>query len=80
MLAAARQHAELGERWERIELAVQALETNRAEYEKLAKKPYEFLLRAESLFAEEPFADMRFSAADVGRAFATVGYPPRRHG
>lgn len=58
-----------------IEAAVQALEKHRRKFEKLTRNPAKFMEQAEKLFAEPPFADMRFSADQLQRAFEDVGYP-----
>lgn len=75
LIAQVRQYAEMESRWPQVAAAEEALEAHRAEYEKLTEHPSEFILRAEKLFAEEPFADMRFRAADIQRAFESVGFP-----
>ncbi|MBI4025300.1 MAG: SEC-C domain-containing protein [Verrucomicrobia bacterium] len=76
MIAQVKQHAEIVSQWERIDAAIQTLEAHRAEYVKLTKDMSACFRQAEKLFAEAPFADMRFCAADVDRAFQAVGYPP----
>lgn len=70
-----RLHAEMASRREEIDTAMQVLEKYKSKFKKLAKKPDEFLRRAEELFAEDRFIDMRFNRQDVQRAFQTVGYP-----
>ena len=75
MIRQARQYAEFESRREQIEAAGRALEVHHSEYKKLTQNTAEWLRRAEQLFAEDPFVDMRVSAADVQRAFETVGYP-----
>jgi len=59
-----------------IEAAHAALEKYRKKFERLTRKTGKFLKRAEKVFAEEPFEAMRFGAADLQRAFESVGYPP----
>ncbi len=58
-----------------IEAAGKALEAHRSEFEKLLADEDRFLPLAQSLFSEECFAPLRFSASDVQNAFAHVGYP-----
>ena len=60
-----------------IEAATQALEAHRAEFEALMKDGIAAVDQAQRLFSEEPFAPMRYTAADVYRAFEAVGYPSR---
>ncbi|MDH4138078.1 MAG: SEC-C domain-containing protein, partial [Anaerolineae bacterium] len=60
-----------------IEAATQALEAHRAEFEALMKDGIAAVDHAQRLFSEEPFAPMRYTAADVYRAFEAVGYPSR---
>jgi hypothetical protein len=64
------------ERQPEIEAASKALETHRAEFELLAKDEAAYLARVRTLFAEEAFAPLRFTAKDVQRAFGTEGPPP----
>lgn len=59
-----------------LEAANQTLDAYRDQYEKLIENEPKFFTQAEALFSEDSFADMRFSAADVHRAFGVVGYPP----
>ncbi len=75
MLAEVKQYAELEARREKIDAALEILEAHRDEYVELVKDPTAFMRRAEQLFGEEPFAGMRFHAADIHRAFEAVGYP-----
>jgi len=63
------------ERQSEIEAASKALEAHRAEFEKLADDYQAYAQRSKALFAEEPFAPLRFTADDVRRAFAHVGQP-----
>ena len=58
-----------------IEAATQVLEDHRAEFEALMKDGIAAMDRAHRLFSEEPFAPMRYTAADVHRAFEAAGYP-----
>jgi hypothetical protein len=60
-----------------IEAATQVLEAHRAEFEALMKDGIAAVDHAHRLFSEEPFAAMRYTAADVHRAFEAVGYPSR---
>jgi hypothetical protein len=60
-----------------IEAATQVLETHRAEFEALMEDGVAAMDQAQRLFSEEPFAPMRYTAADVYRAFEAVGYPSR---
>jgi hypothetical protein len=58
-----------------IEAAAAALEAHRTEFERLSKDEEAWLARTQDLFAEECFAPLRFTAADIKRAFDHVGYP-----
>ena len=58
-----------------IEAATQVLEAHRAEFEALMKDGIAAMDHAHRLFSEEPFAPMRYTAADVHRAFEAAGYP-----
>jgi len=60
-----------------IEAATQVLEDHRPEFEALMKDGIAAMDHAHRLFSEEPFAPMRYTAADVYRAFEAVGYPNR---
>jgi hypothetical protein len=60
-----------------IGAATQALETHRAEFEALMKDGVAAVDHAQRLFSEEPFVPLRYTAADVHRAFEAVGYPSR---
>jgi hypothetical protein len=60
-----------------IEAAGQVLEDHRPEFEALMKDGVAAMDRADRLFSEEPFVPMRYTAADVYRAFEAVGYPSR---
>ena len=71
-----RAYTEFEARKPEIEAAHEALEKYRNTFERLTRNTGKFLKRAEKLFAEAPFEAMRFSAADLQRAFESVGYPP----
>ena len=58
-----------------IEAAGAALEAHRAEFEKLLADQDAYMDRASALFADECFAPLRFTAAEIRRAFDHVGYP-----
>jgi hypothetical protein len=58
-----------------IEAATQVLEDHRPEFEALMKDGVAAMDRADQLFSEEPFVPMRYTAADVHRAFEAAGYP-----
>ena len=60
-----------------IEVASQALEAHRAEFEALLKDWQAVADRSHALFAEEPFVPMWFTVEDIQRAFEAVGYPQR---
>jgi len=60
-----------------IEAATQALEAHRPEFETLMKDGIAAMDHAQRLFSEERFLPMRYTAADVHRAFEAVGYPSR---
>ena len=64
------------EHQEEIEAAATVLEAHREEFDRLVEDQEAYLARAEALFAEERFAPLRFTAADIHRAFESVGYPP----
>jgi hypothetical protein len=64
------------ERREEIEAASTTLEAHRAEFERIVEDEKAYLERSHALFAEERFAPLWFTAADIRRAFARVGYPP----
>jgi hypothetical protein len=64
------------ERREEIEAAATALEAHRAEFDRFAQDEKAYFNRAQTLFAEDRFKPMWFTAADVRRAFEKVGYPP----
>ncbi len=68
--------AEYEARQPEIEAAEERLEAFRDDYERLISDPAGFLERAEALFAESAFEPMRFSIAQLERAFESVGYPP----
>lgn len=63
------------ERQPAIESASAVLEAHRDEFIKLTKRPDALMKRAQTLFAEERFAPLSFTAADVQRAFDHVGHP-----
>ena len=60
-----------------IEAAGHALEVHRTEFEQMMRDLGPAMDRAHQLFSEEQFASMRYTAADVHRAFEAVGYPAR---
>jgi hypothetical protein len=60
-----------------IEAAAQALEAHRAEFEVLMEDVDAVADRVRRLFSEERFLPLRYTAADVYRAFEAVGYPQR---
>jgi SEC-C motif len=62
-------------RREEIEAAAAELETHRAEFDRFSADERRFLALARSVFAEECFIPLRFTASDVQRAFDHVGYP-----
>ena len=62
-------------RREEIEAAATELEVHRSDFEKLAADENRYLALAQAVFTEECFAALRFTAADVQRAFDHVGYP-----
>lgn len=64
------------EHQEEIESASTALEPHREEFERLADDRDAYMARIRVLFDEEAFAPLRFTAADVRRAFEKVGYTP----
>lgn len=64
------------EQRERIRAAAAQLETYREEFEKLTERKDTFLERAQTLFEQETFAPLRFTAAEVGKALRTVGFAP----
>ena len=63
------------ERQAEIEAAAAELETHRAEGERLMAEEDRYFALAQTVFAEECFASLRFTAPDVQRAFDHVGYP-----
>src|SRR5437016_6050633 len=63
------------ERREEIEAAAAELEVHRSEFEELAADENRYLTLAQTVFAEECFAPLRFAASDIQRAFDHVGYP-----
>jgi SEC-C motif len=58
-----------------IEPASAELELHRSEFEEFSADQERMGDFAHTLFGEEPFAPLRFTAADIKRAFDTVGYP-----
>ena len=64
------------EREEEIEAASTVLEAHRGKFNKLLRNEKAYLARVQALFAEERFAPLRFTAADIRRAFEHVGQPP----
>jgi hypothetical protein len=64
------------ERQPEIEAASRALDAHRADFDQLCDDQSAFMERARALFAEERFVPLRFTAADVRRAFGQVGQPP----
>jgi hypothetical protein len=74
MIAQVKRQAEMQSQRARIGAAAEILEQHRAEFEQLSKNTSEMFRRAEELFGEERFADMRFSAAEVQRGFDRVGF------
>lgn len=62
-------------RGEEIEAARAQLDTHRAEFERLAADPDRYLALAQTLFAEECFVPLRFTASEVREAFDHVGHP-----
>lgn len=58
-----------------IESASAILEPHRGEFLKLTQDPDALMKRAQALFAEPRFAPLRFTAADIQRAFDCVGQP-----
>ena len=58
-----------------VEDASYELDKYQKKFSHLLRKTAKFLKRAEILFAEEPFEDMRFTVNDMQTAFEKVGYP-----
>ncbi len=58
-----------------IDAAVDALEAYRDDFEEMATDPGAAMDRAQDVFSEKPFADLRFGPDDLERAFEVVGYP-----
>jgi hypothetical protein len=58
-----------------IEAAGAELETHRAAFDELARDEERYSALAQAVFAEECFVPLRFTAADVQRAFDNVGHP-----
>jgi hypothetical protein len=63
------------ERQPEIEAAAEALEAHRAEFVQLVEDEQAYLKQVNTLFAENAFAPLRFTAEDVRRAFDAVGSP-----
>lgn len=59
-----------------IEAASATLEAHRSEFEALMEDEPRYLGFARSVFSEECFAALQFSAQDVQNAFDHIGYPP----
>lgn len=59
----------------KVAAASAELERHRSEFEKFAADEERYLARAHSLFAEERFLPLRFTAADIQGAFVQVGFP-----
>lgn len=76
VLSQARRVAEYESRQAQLKGVYQAMEAHRDDFEKLMEDDPEFFRQAEALFSEDRFADMRFGATDVQRAFEAVGFPP----
>jgi hypothetical protein len=64
------------ERQPEIEAASSAIEASRADFLQLAEDEKKYLKRVRSLFAENRFDPLRFTAGDVRRAFDKLGQPP----
>jgi hypothetical protein len=60
-----------------IDAAMQVLESHRAEFEALVEDEKATLEQTTRLFSEERFEPMRYTAAEIDRAFEAVGYPSR---
>ena len=58
-----------------IEAASEAIKAHRADFEKLIDNEQAYHQRTRSLFAEEHFVPLRFTADDARRAFDKVGHP-----
>lgn len=63
------------ERQPAIEAASKAIEPHRQAFDALREDEEAYMERTRTLFAEERFAPLRFTAEDVERAFEKVGYP-----
>jgi len=75
MLAPLRNVREYAAHSDEMRAANETLEAHRAEYDALMQDEPALLRRVNALFDEETFVPFRFSAADVHRAFESVGYP-----
>ncbi len=62
-------------RQEEIDAASTDLEAHRSEFEQLATDEVRYLDLVRTVFSEECFAPLRYTAAEVRRAFDQVGYP-----
>lgn len=60
---------------EEIEAASRKLEPYRDEFERLCNDPAAYERQSEAVFADAAFAPLRFTDADLRRAFAEVGVP-----
>lgn len=58
-----------------LEAAIRTLHAHRVECEAVLRDPLQAAEQAQQFFAGEDFAPLRFTAADVQRAFAAVGTP-----
>src|SRR4051812_47481466 len=63
------------ERQEEMKSASAELELHRSEFEEFKAKEERLAKLADTLFREERFASLRFTGADIKRAFDEVGYP-----
>jgi DNA-binding transcriptional MerR regulator len=75
LLAQTKPILEYVERQPAIEAAGKAIEAHRADFDKLLNDQEAYQQRTRSLFAEEHFVPLRFTADDVRRAFDKVGKP-----
>jgi hypothetical protein len=64
-----------GKMREDIEAACEVLEIYRSDFEELVRDEAAVMERARRLFSEDQFSPMRYTRADVHRAFKAVGYP-----
>src|SRR5207249_8502405 len=63
-------------RQQEIEAACAKLEPYEEEFQRLLNDDAASQSRSTMLFGEEPFAALRFTAADVEKAFQKIGFPP----